>query len=312
MADDLRPILLPDGASPRTYVVDGPVVVQPYSAYASFDGAGASASWLAALTIRSRDGQILARLFPTTELAVGDTADVTYAPFLGAASAGGGGLETTNGTLDIDPTHVLSVADGLLLTQPATGTAELEVDPAFISPYGGGPGGDNVFLALGFKAINGDPRLYPGTAAWVSGDIVGTAVWLPAGRQINSLGFYQNNGGFVVTLARLAIYDSAGNLVASTANTTTLPSNTGWRTASLSSAYTPSSSGLYYFAALMVGAGLGSYGTIRASIAGQTDIGHSPATGTPAITFVQSGQTNLTDPVTMNATQQYMPLLFAL
>jgi hypothetical protein len=80
------------GAGPLTYMVVELGTFDPQSVFAHFDGTGAGGSFRPALTIRAQDGTILARVFPSTTLAAGDTADVTYAPFLdddAAAAAAG-------------------------------------------------------------------------------------------------------------------------------------------------------------------------------------------------------------------------------
>lgn len=88
MADELRAITIPSGTGPISYRVDGPITLSPFSAFASFNGSAAAASFRPALTILTQDGLVLARVFPSDTLAVGDTADVTYAPFLGRQDGG--------------------------------------------------------------------------------------------------------------------------------------------------------------------------------------------------------------------------------
>lgn len=78
------------GAAPLAYTLTETGTVDLQSAFAHFDGTAASGDWRPALTIRAQNGTILSRTFPPDTLATGDTADVTYAPFLsrGGTSAG--------------------------------------------------------------------------------------------------------------------------------------------------------------------------------------------------------------------------------
>jgi len=91
----LEPIGIPAGTGPisRTLTELGTVDVE--SAFATFDGTGASGAWRPAFTVRAQNGAIIGRVFPTQELATGDSAAVTYGPF-GIAlseSTGGSGIQ---------------------------------------------------------------------------------------------------------------------------------------------------------------------------------------------------------------------------
>ncbi len=89
------------GNSPVTVVLSELGTVDIESAFAHYDGAAASGSFLPAFTVRSQDGSILARVFPSTTVAAGDTADVSFVP-LGEAASGsapaGSGIQ-----FDTDP-----------------------------------------------------------------------------------------------------------------------------------------------------------------------------------------------------------------
>lgn len=95
MAVDVRPVKLGAVASGQAiWAVDGDEPVDVQSVYATFNGAAASGSYVAALTLYSPEGLILWRVHATQTLAVGDSADVTFAPFLeGEAAAGGSGIQ---------------------------------------------------------------------------------------------------------------------------------------------------------------------------------------------------------------------------
>lgn len=68
---------------PFTYVLSGAQTFRPESAFAHWDGTGASGPFLACLTFRAQDGKIFSRTFPSTPIAAGGEADVSYAPFPG-------------------------------------------------------------------------------------------------------------------------------------------------------------------------------------------------------------------------------------
>jgi hypothetical protein len=79
------------GSAPVSYEVTERGSFDLQSIFASFNGAAAGAAFRPVVTIRSQNGDILARVFPSDTVAAGDTADVTFAPFLGGA---GGGADT--------------------------------------------------------------------------------------------------------------------------------------------------------------------------------------------------------------------------
>jgi hypothetical protein len=83
------------GSAPLTYTLAETGTVDVQSIFAHFNGGGAGGTFRPMVTVRSQNGAILARGFPTDSVAAGDSADVTFAPFLrgGGASAGTGGLQ---------------------------------------------------------------------------------------------------------------------------------------------------------------------------------------------------------------------------
>lgn len=82
------------GGAPLRYVVTEQGTVDLMSIFARFDGSAASGDWRPTVTIRAQDGTILVRVPVDETLPTGDTADVTFAPFLraGATSSGSGGI----------------------------------------------------------------------------------------------------------------------------------------------------------------------------------------------------------------------------
>lgn len=72
---------LPDG-----YRLSQAEVLRIEAAFASFDGTGASSSFEPCLTFKAPDGAVLSRVRPSTAIAAGASADVSYAPFPGGIS----------------------------------------------------------------------------------------------------------------------------------------------------------------------------------------------------------------------------------
>ena len=71
---------------PETYVLSQSETFRPSVINATFNGAGASGHFLPCCTIYSQTGKLISRTFPET-VAAGDTAEVTYGPFLQPPSA---------------------------------------------------------------------------------------------------------------------------------------------------------------------------------------------------------------------------------
>lgn len=69
------------GPLPATYDLPPGFDVQVNSVTAVFNGAGASGTFKACLDLVSQDDKLVARYFPSTLFAVGDTGEVTYGPF---------------------------------------------------------------------------------------------------------------------------------------------------------------------------------------------------------------------------------------
>lgn len=105
------------GAAPLAYTLTETGTVDLQSAFAHFDGTAASGDWRPALTIRAQNGTILSRTFPTDTLATGDTADVTYAPF----------LRTTASATDPPGTELdyVEATSTLVVTGTTPGTSDL-------------------------------------------------------------------------------------------------------------------------------------------------------------------------------------------
>jgi hypothetical protein len=96
MADTVPPFLFAAQGTfnaPFTYKVPGSGEVQPQTASATFDGSGASSSFLPTLSFYAQSGNLIARL-PLTSGAIpaGGSAEVTWAPFLSGPSSSSTGF----------------------------------------------------------------------------------------------------------------------------------------------------------------------------------------------------------------------------
>jgi hypothetical protein len=125
MASVLETVGPRTGSAPLTYLLAEAGTVDVMSLFAAFDGTNAASSFRPVVTVRSQSGAILARSFPAETVAAGDSADVTFAPFLGRQAAAAGAVETTDGVTTVSPTDTLSIGAGLTLTEPTTGTARI-------------------------------------------------------------------------------------------------------------------------------------------------------------------------------------------
>lgn len=99
---------------PFTYVLSGAQTFTPETAFATFDGSGASGDFLACMSFLAQDGKRFMRVFPTTSVAGGDVADVTFAPF-----PGGIGQAATG------PPEIPFCVVGFQVTVPASSTYTL-------------------------------------------------------------------------------------------------------------------------------------------------------------------------------------------
>ena len=74
---------------PTGYTLAPTEGIAPQTIVASFDGTAASGPFLACCSFYAQDGKLIARCPTDSTLAVGDTAEVTFGPFLRNAAAGG-------------------------------------------------------------------------------------------------------------------------------------------------------------------------------------------------------------------------------
>lgn len=91
MASDNTAILVAGSEdAPFGYTVPNTQTITPLCCNATFDGSGASGDFVPTLEIVSDSGIVIARCPASTTVVAGDSAEVTFAPFLRASSTGGG------------------------------------------------------------------------------------------------------------------------------------------------------------------------------------------------------------------------------
>lgn len=103
MGQDIVSRTGPVGA-PYTYELGATEVMRPTTIFAHWDGTLASGTFLPCVSYYAANGQLLMRVFPSTSVNAGGTADVTYAPFPGGigSSSGGGGTTTREVMFGLD------------------------------------------------------------------------------------------------------------------------------------------------------------------------------------------------------------------
>ena len=87
MARDVQ-IKLPSSSAPASYEVPNATEIIPKAINATFDGTGASGSFVPTVEIISDGGVVVARVPCQTTVAAGGSAECTFAPFLRADSSG--------------------------------------------------------------------------------------------------------------------------------------------------------------------------------------------------------------------------------
>lgn len=88
------------GALPASYTVPPSLDLVLQSVVVKWNGAAAAGAFLPVLAVYSQDGRLLGRFHPGTQVEAGDTATVTYAPFLRAKGVGVGVLSRPFDTKD--------------------------------------------------------------------------------------------------------------------------------------------------------------------------------------------------------------------
>lgn len=94
-------------AAPAVYNVAGSTEIELLAGFATFDGTGAAGAFLPSIAFYSSGGLLITRTFPSTSVAAGASADVSFFPGVGAPSGSGGG---TSG-LTVQTPVILDTAD---------------------------------------------------------------------------------------------------------------------------------------------------------------------------------------------------------
>lgn len=181
---------------------------------------------------------------------------------------------------------VLQIAGG--------GTSQSQVDDKVVVtvPGSGGGGGtssfDSLTAAFGLKVMNAMPYHCSVTSTPGSGELFANGIYLTGGTTYTNLFICSAGTSVGLTLAQLAIYNSSYQLVANTANDTSMGSTPGYVKEALTSPYTPSASGLFYLAGLVTGTTIGSW----LSTGGSAIVG-KPITGSILAAWLQTSQTSL-------------------
>lgn len=109
-------LALPDG-----YRLSDAEVLKIEAAFASFDGSGAASAFEPCLTFKAPDGAVLSRVRPSSTIAAGASADVSYAPFPGGIDSGGGSPGPPSTQLD----YAEPAPGTLAITAVTAATADL-------------------------------------------------------------------------------------------------------------------------------------------------------------------------------------------
>lgn len=186
---------------PYTYVLPGAQTIRPESAFAHWDGSGASGDFLACLTFKAQDGKIFSRTFPSTPIAAGGEADVSYAPFPGGIGQPAAQAATWQ-TLFSDPLTLTAGTFGNFVWQANAGSTLVDLtdptNPTLLTsgiyilsvdcliPAAPAPPGTPVRFDMGGGAVfqTTTAFLEGGGAVGPSGVALAWAGFLPAGQGI--------------------------------------------------------------------------------------------------------------------------------
>lgn len=195
------------------------------TAFAHWNGAAASGTFYPALSFYAQNGALLMRVFPSTSVAAGASADVSYAPFPGGLinqAAGGTGVQFNDANATPNPRYLYADANqhghdpGIAgLNQPGM---QLWSDDSYGVLLGTTAGGARIVLYTG--GASSDIRLVAaqGLSLWGS---VYSAQYLIIGDSGTDYQFiFYNKTGDVVfeidggsTQTAFKLYDKAGNLM---------------------------------------------------------------------------------------------------
>lgn len=148
------------GAAPLTYRLSDLQQFSPQSISASFDGSGAAGSFLPCVSFLAPDGTLIARCVTDAAVTAGDSAEVTWAPFLRSTGGGGGGSAPTVSGEQVQQGAPTAVANNT--TRLLDAGTHLS-GPVLANFFGGG----GTFVAKGLYAVTCEIEL--NTTPWTAG-----------------------------------------------------------------------------------------------------------------------------------------------
>jgi hypothetical protein len=153
-------------------------------------------------------------------------------------------------------------------------------------------------IGLGYKGESFDRDAITSALAFTTGDLRGDSVGLLAGDVVTNVLVDVTAAIQTITTFRVGLYDSGGNLLASSANSTSNLA-TGINSSALSTPYTVPADGVFYLVAVIQATTMGSLA------AGTSVVGKGGAIGSnPKGAIVLTGQSGLSNTISPSASDQ--------
>lgn len=154
---------------------------------------------------------------------------------------------------------------------------------------------ESLMAGLGYYAETYPQANHSGPSALNSGGCHFVGIGLLAGDVVTSITVQVEAAGVTVTLAKNALYTTAGTLLASSASGHASFGSLGMKTLAMTSPYTVTSDGMYYVCHLQVAA------TPAQIMKGSNGLGSSQGVGSGSrVQGFQSGQTDMPTPATIS------------
>lgn len=118
MSQDVQILPFEVANAPNSWTIPDALTIMLKAINATFNGTGAAGAFLPAVEIISDSGHVAARVFTDTAVAAGDSAEVTFAPFLrnAAGNACGGKIDSTQQVGNTCGVHSVGQGSGRVLT----------------------------------------------------------------------------------------------------------------------------------------------------------------------------------------------------
>ncbi len=171
--------------TPHDYTLSPGEAFEPTTVAVTFDGSGAAGTFMPCLSFFSQDGRLLGRSFPSSTVAAGNSAVVTYSPFALTASsvAGGGGSETRRDRATLtNPLQSADAGNAFPTVLPVTGGdlglweflngVEGVVLGNVLVPHAYSSGGKLVLAIFCHAGAAANVRLDVGTRVVSAGDVL--------------------------------------------------------------------------------------------------------------------------------------------